>query len=58
MGEGEGEMILEKGIETCILSHVKRITSPGLMDDTGCSGEGDDTPLQCSRLENPRDGGA
>ena len=28
----------ENGIETCILSYVKRITSPGLMHDTGCSG--------------------
>ena len=31
-------MILENGIETCILSYVKRITSPDLMHDTGCSG--------------------
>ena len=23
-----------------------------------CIGEGNGTPLQCSRLENPRDGGA
>ena len=38
MGEGEGGMIWENGIETCVLSHVKRITSPGLMHDTGCSG--------------------
>ena len=38
MGEGEGEMIWENGIETCILSFVKRIDSPGLMHDTGCSG--------------------
>ena len=38
MGEGEGGMILENGIETCILSYVKLITSPGLMHDTGCSG--------------------
>ena len=36
--EGKGGMIWENGIETCILSHVKRITSPGLMHDTGCSG--------------------
>ena len=28
----------ENGIETCILSYVKWITSPGLMHDTGCSG--------------------
>ena len=38
VGEGEGGMIWENGIETCILSYVKRITSPGLMHDTGCSG--------------------
>ena len=31
-------MIWENGIETCILSYVKRITSPGSMHDTGCSG--------------------
>ena len=31
-------MIYENGIETCIISHMKRITSPGLMHDTGCSG--------------------
>ena len=38
MGEGEGGMIWENGIETCILSHVKQIASPGLMHETGCSG--------------------
>ena len=38
MGEGEGGMIWENGIETCIISYKKRITSPGLMHDTGCSG--------------------
>ena len=38
MGEGEGGMIWENGIETCILSYVKQITSPGLMHETGCSG--------------------
>ena len=37
MGEGEGGMIWEKGIETCIISYVKQITSPGSMQDTGCS---------------------
>ena len=31
-------MIWENGIETCILSYVKRIASPGSMRDTGCSG--------------------
>ena len=38
MGEGEGGMIWENGIETCIISYVKRIARPGSMHDTGCSG--------------------
>ena len=38
MGEGEAGMVWENGIERCILSYVKQITSPGLMHDTGCSG--------------------
>ena len=38
MVEGEGRMIWENGIETCKLLYVKRITSPGSMHDTGCSG--------------------
>ena len=38
MGEGEGGMIWENGIETCIISYVKQITSPGLMHDIGCLG--------------------
>ena len=38
MGEGEGGMIWENGIETCILSYVKQITSPGSMHETGHSG--------------------
>ena len=38
MGEGEGGMIWENGTEICIISHVKRIASPGSMHDTGCSG--------------------
>ena len=37
-GEGEGGMIWENGTDICILSYVKWITSPSLMDDTGCSG--------------------
>ena len=36
VGEGKGGMIWENGIETCILSYVKRIASPGSMHDTGC----------------------
>ena len=38
MGEGEGGMIWENGIETCILSYVKGIASPGSMHGTGCLG--------------------
>ena len=38
MGEGEGGMIWENGIETCVISYMKRITSPGSMQDTGCLG--------------------
>ena len=38
VGEGEGRMIWENGIETCQLSYVKRIASPGLVHETGCSG--------------------
>ena len=38
VGEGEGGMIWENGIETCIISYVKRIASPGSMHDTGCLG--------------------
>ena len=38
MGEGEGGMIWENGIETCILSYVKRIASSCSMHDTGSSG--------------------
>ena len=38
VGEGKGGMIWENGIETCIISHVKQIASPGLIHDTACSG--------------------
>ena len=38
MGEGEGGMIWENGIETCIILYMKRVTSPGSMQDTGCLG--------------------
>ena len=37
-GEGEGGMIWENGIETCILSCKKRIVSLCLIQDTGCLG--------------------
>ena len=38
MGEGEGGKIWENGIETCIISYMKRVASPGSMHDTGCMG--------------------
>ena len=38
VGEGKGGMIWENGIETCKLSYVKQIASPGSMHETGCSG--------------------
>ena len=38
MGEGEDGMIWENGIETCIVSYVKQIASPGSMQDTGSLG--------------------
>ena len=37
-GKGRGWDDLENEIETCIILYVKRITSPGSMHDTGCSG--------------------
>ena len=37
-GEGEGRIVWENGIETCILSYVKWIASPGSMHATVCSG--------------------
>ena len=37
VGEGESGMIWENGIEICILSYVKQITSPGSMHETGYS---------------------
>ena len=36
MGEGEGGMIWENGIEACIISRKKQIASLGSMQDTGC----------------------
>ena len=48
-GEGEGGMIWENGIETCILSRKNRITSLCLMQDTACLGlvHGDDSEGCC-----------
>ena len=43
MGEGEGGMFQENSIETCTLSRVKQITSPGWMHETSartwCTGK-------------------
>ena len=38
VGEGEGGMFQEKSIETCMLSRVKQITSPGWMHETSAQG--------------------
>ena len=38
VAEGEGGKIWENGIETCIISRMKRVASPGLRHDTGCLG--------------------
>ena len=38
VGEGEGGEIWENGIETCIISCMKLVASPGSMHDTGCLG--------------------
>ena len=38
MGEGEDRRIWENGIETCIISYMKQVASPGSMHDTGCLG--------------------
>ena len=43
VGEGEGGMVQENSIETCILSRVKQITRPGWMHETSarawCTGK-------------------
>ena len=38
LGEDEGGMFRENSIETCILSRVKQITSPGWMHETSARG--------------------
>ena len=38
VGEGEGGMIWENGIETCIISYMIQIASPRSMQDTGSLG--------------------
>ena len=38
VGEGEGGEIWENSIESCIISCMKRVASPGSMHGTGCLG--------------------
>ena len=38
VGEGEGGMIWDNSIGTCVLSYVKQIASPGWTHETECSG--------------------
>ena len=38
VAEGEGGKIWGNGIETCIISCMKRVASPGSMHNTGCLG--------------------
>ena len=38
VGAGKGGMFRENSIETCILSRVKQITSPGWMHETSAQG--------------------
>ena len=56
VGEGEGGMFQENGIETCILSRVKQITSQGWMHETSartwCTGK-----TQRERVEREVGGG-
>ena len=56
MGEGEGGMFREISIETCIISRVKQITSPGGMHETSarawCTGK-----TQRTRVEREVGGG-
>ena len=56
VGEGEGRMFRENSIETCILSRVKQITSPGWMHETSarawCTGK-----TQRNRVEREMGGG-
>ena len=56
VGEGEGGMFQENSIETCMLSRVKEITSPGWMHETSarawCTGK-----TQRGRVEGEVEGG-
>ena len=57
VGEGKGGMFRDNSIETCILSRVKQITSPGWMHETSartwCTGK-----TQRDRVEKKVGGGS
>ena len=55
-GEGEGGMFQENSIETCILSRVKQITSPGWMHETSARAWGTGK-TQRERVEREVGGG-
>ena len=38
VAEGEDGDIWENGIETCVISCMRRVASPGSMQDAGCLG--------------------
>ena len=50
VGEGEGGMFQENSIETCILSRVKQVSSPGWMHETSaqtwCTGKTQRDPVE------------
>ena len=49
-GMVQGGRIWENGIETCIISYMKRIASPGTMHNIGCLGLGHwDNPEEWGR---------
>ena len=56
VGEGEGGLVQENSIETCILSRVKQITSPGWMHETRARTWGTGKP-QRERVEREVGGG-
>ena len=57
VGEGEGGMFRENSIETCILSRVKQITSPGWMHETSAWGGWCTGKTQRDRVEMEVGGG-
>ena len=57
VGEGEGGMIWENGIETCILPSVKLIASAGSMHEAGHSGLSTGMTLRDGMGRGVQDGG-